>query len=497
LTWLVRIALLLLTIGGLILRCHGLKTRGVWWDEASIWAEALTGRHNAEEAPLFIWFERLTMRLLRRDDPVVLHVPVVICGVLTIPAAYRLGRVLAGVACGLATALLVTVAPVALYFSQEAKAYGLLILVTTLQLSFALELLDAWAPRTLVLLLGLTAAATATHLLALPFSLGIGGVLTLALLWRARAPIARPQWLIRALVLVVGGAAAIALGSSWTLATSVKPVMAGHYTGSLREFVRYILVHLTTFSIFVQSGSGRWQMRDQVAANFTGAALVGMVALLWRRQVARVALVLLPPVCVAIGLYLQLGDKSPWPWTRYATPMMVPLFLLGAAGLTALRRWWISLPLVLALASLNLRSQTGTPAWAREAPMNRLSPFDYTAQRIVELEEQLRGVIFVQQNSIYGDETDRQTALYAMSRADHLPLYWEHNGVMFRVPLLSGRGSVPVPILSDDGPVELPSGEYAVFDGWVKMGCAAFSGHLEPSPLAAPPNVRFVLCHWK
>jgi hypothetical protein len=495
LTW---IALALVTLVGLVLRFHGLHARGMWWDEASLWSEALGGPHNPLEAPLNTWLTALTLRLWGRADAFALHVPAAIFGTLTIPAAFRLGRALAGVACGLATAFLVSVAPVALFFAQEARPYALVLLLLTLLVAVALELNDAWAPRRLAWLGALTMAAAATHLIAVPFALGVGAALAAAQAWRARARDQRAPQLRRAVAVAAVVGVALAAGASWMLLRPpMQPVLAGRYTFGALALVRYVLVHLLTFASDIPPEPQPWGTRDVVAAIFAVTALAGVLVLLRRRQYARVALVLLPPGALLLELYLQLGDKSAWPWVRYATPLLIPLELLMATALTASRRAWIALPLVLALAAVNLRDGTGLPAWYDDAANDRGWQMNYSARRIAESEAQLRGVIFVQQRSIYGDETDRMSALYALPRADHLPLYWEHDRNLYRVQVKRGPGGAMVPLLVDDGPISAAPGDYAVFDGWAKLGCAGFSPHLEPSPILPPPDVTFVLCRWR
>src|SRR5207248_2974575 len=61
----------------------------------------------------------------------------VIFGKLLVPALYLLARDLFGVRAGIVAALLVAVLPFAVWYSQEARNYSLLMLMTTLQMWFA------------------------------------------------------------------------------------------------------------------------------------------------------------------------------------------------------------------------------------------------------------------------------------------------------------------------------------------------------------------------
>lgn len=493
--WALFVTLVVLTLIGAVLRFQWLRQRGMWWDEAALWSDALTGRRNANEAPLNSWLTYLAMVLMRRNDALALHVPAVLFGTLTIPAAFGLGRATAGAACGLATALLVTVSPCMLAFSQEARPYALLILITTLELAAGLELHAEWTLRRLVWLSALSAAAVATHLVALPFSLGLGLALTLALGWRAlRDRPQRVRWLVRAMLLLGAGGLALALGSSWALfRPSFKPVMAGRYLFGVGHLVRYVMVRATTFASEVGPPPYAWGPSDTIAAIYAGVALGGAALLLRRRQLDRVLLLVVPPAALLAGLYLQLGDKSVWAWMRYATPVVVPLLVLAAAGLTALSRAWISIPLVLALVANNARQDSGLPRWALDAQVIRGSEFAAAANEIQRMQDQLRGVVIIEQRSIFGDETDRMSASYALYRTDELPLFHVRTpGGIFRVELHQGPGKIPVPFLTDDKVPALPDGDYVVFDGWVKMGCARY--YLAPSPTPPPPGSNFIIC---
>jgi hypothetical protein len=58
----------------------------------------------------------------------------VICGIITIPVMYALGRELFGSATGVAAALLTAVLPFHIYYAQEVRPYGLVILLSALTL---------------------------------------------------------------------------------------------------------------------------------------------------------------------------------------------------------------------------------------------------------------------------------------------------------------------------------------------------------------------------
>jgi mannosyltransferase len=66
-----------------------------------------------------------------------------LAGVATVPVAYLIGAELRGRRAGVAAAALVAVNPMLLWYSQEARAYALLVLLTSLALLYFLRALDA------------------------------------------------------------------------------------------------------------------------------------------------------------------------------------------------------------------------------------------------------------------------------------------------------------------------------------------------------------------
>jgi hypothetical protein len=96
-----------------------------------------------------------------------------LAGTLTIPAAFALARVLVSERAALITAALVAVNPLLVWYSQEARAYALVVLLATLAVLFCVQ-------RRLVLWALTSALALATHY----FAAFVVGPLALWLLWR-------------------------------------------------------------------------------------------------------------------------------------------------------------------------------------------------------------------------------------------------------------------------------------------------------------------------
>jgi len=133
-----------LTLVGLGLRLYRLDGRSLWLDEILTSqtahlggpADVITWSQAAlNQMPLFYMFTWLFGRW--GDSGVILRLPPAIFGTLLIPALYFAARDLFGVRVGLIAALMSTVLPFAVWYSQEARNYSLLMLLTTLQFWFA------------------------------------------------------------------------------------------------------------------------------------------------------------------------------------------------------------------------------------------------------------------------------------------------------------------------------------------------------------------------
>src|SRR2546423_6478133 len=119
--------------------------RSLWLDEshtAELYAQlpsgvdvmsTVAGRIN--QAPLFFLFTWLLGHI--GEDEVILRLPSAVFGTLCVVAVFVLARRLFGVRVALFAALLLTFLPFAVWLSQEARPYALLMLMTTLQMYYA------------------------------------------------------------------------------------------------------------------------------------------------------------------------------------------------------------------------------------------------------------------------------------------------------------------------------------------------------------------------
>ncbi|HQE93813.1 MAG TPA: glycosyltransferase family 39 protein [Anaerolineae bacterium] len=224
-----------------------------------------------------------------------------LCGVLTVAVAAAVGRCAGGWRTALGAALIVTVHPLSIYYSQEARMYALLGLVSALTLFFSLKS-EVQSPKSKLPLL----LTPYSLLLALSIALGlytqyayifvlVGLNLAFGLDWVLRRP-----WNWRRLgawiaAHLLGGLtflpwAPIAWGAKGWRPPDLNPAPA------LQEIARALLVGIT-----LPAGDASYVI--------AGAALLWLLALLTRARArfaawAAMGMALVPPVLlIALGLY--------------------------------------------------------------------------------------------------------------------------------------------------------------------------------------------------
>jgi 4-amino-4-deoxy-L-arabinose transferase-like glycosyltransferase len=163
----------LLILLAALLRLPTLATQSIWFDEAATWeltrlrvGDMLSALpHRESNPPLFYVLEWLVTRALG-DGEVGLRLLSALAGTLLVPVAFAIGRRIGGVRAGLATAALVAVNPLSVWFSQEARSYELVALLSAASLLLFLRALDDDRPRILAWWAVLSALALGTHYFA-------------------------------------------------------------------------------------------------------------------------------------------------------------------------------------------------------------------------------------------------------------------------------------------------------------------------------------------
>ena len=140
--------LLILTFSGLILRLYHLDDVSIWLDEGltlaysshsiyDIWVISTTTSPNP---PLFYWLEHF-MFILGHNE-VILRLISVIIGTFTIPFFYYAGKQFYNEDIGIISAALLTFSSFHIFYSQEARAYVLLLFFLTIAFIWYLKALE-------------------------------------------------------------------------------------------------------------------------------------------------------------------------------------------------------------------------------------------------------------------------------------------------------------------------------------------------------------------
>jgi uncharacterized membrane protein len=179
------------------LRLYRLEHQSLWFDEVLTYVSSVTSLGN-------IWFRPpvdpnvppLYYALMHAIVPpggetVLLRLPSVVFGTLAVPLFYSVARTWMGASVGRIAALLLAVAPLHVWYSQEARPYALLLTLALLTIYLTQRLLAHPESRWTAAAFVLSGAATLyCHPIALPF------MAMLALYVCLEAPRSRwPFWL--------------------------------------------------------------------------------------------------------------------------------------------------------------------------------------------------------------------------------------------------------------------------------------------------------------
>jgi 4-amino-4-deoxy-L-arabinose transferase-like glycosyltransferase len=137
--------LIILTVIGLFLRFYNLGYNSLWLDEAStysisvksiaeIWQVTANGEFNP---PLFYWIEHI-MLMLGNNEIILRFIPALL-GVLTIPLFYWIGKEFLDRNTGIVAAAACAISPFLIYYSQEARAYMMMLFFIALATIFFLK----------------------------------------------------------------------------------------------------------------------------------------------------------------------------------------------------------------------------------------------------------------------------------------------------------------------------------------------------------------------
>ncbi|HMA37607.1 MAG TPA: glycosyltransferase family 39 protein [Chloroflexia bacterium] len=388
-------------VAGLTLLAAGLRTyhlgaESFWFDEADIIRQAqaplgtllLSFTHAGENGPLYTLLLHFWILLRGTGESAVRTLPLLL-GTATVPLIYYMGKRLLSRELGLVAAALLAVSPFHIWYSQDAKMYTLVVLVTLGSTTLYLEALEKGLARWWAAYVLATWIALFAHSLAI---LILGAqLLATPLLW-PRAPrddvaayrlVAqrRRRWAIALLVLFVPF-----LPIAWE---RLYAFLVGNVAGNAPVTAQ--LWDMLSV-LFVKFALNRAEAPWEAAGALVAGGLFSLGLLPWRRP-DRQAWAFLAVLWVApIGLFYLLNLKVPLFEPRYLIIVLPYYLLLVAAGLLRLSRagWPLAGAALLlfvaldgvALAQINYSPQPQKEQW-RQA-------LDYVRQHV-----RLRDVIIV------------------------------------------------------------------------------------------------------
>ncbi len=157
-----------------LLRLATLGSQSFWYDEAftpvhvlraSLGATLHNVAHTENTPPLWYLLEWAVSRTLG-SGAVALRLLSALAGIATVPVAWAIGHELAGRRAAIATAALVATSPLLVWYSQEARAYGLFVLSASLALLCCVRALREPSPRRLTAFAVAASLALSTHYFA-------------------------------------------------------------------------------------------------------------------------------------------------------------------------------------------------------------------------------------------------------------------------------------------------------------------------------------------
>jgi mannosyltransferase len=204
-----------ITVFAAVLRLSTLDLQSFWYDEAftpihvlhpSLWATLRSVVHTENTPPLWYVIEWADSRLLGTGE-IALRLPSALAGIATVPVAWAIARELSSRRAAIVCATLVAVNPLFVWYSQEARAYALFVLMGALAMLCFLRALREPTSKRMAVFALTGALALLTHYFAVFLLIGM---VLLLLRDRATRRVALPA----VAVLVIVGLALLPLIST-------------------------------------------------------------------------------------------------------------------------------------------------------------------------------------------------------------------------------------------------------------------------------------------
>jgi hypothetical protein len=352
-----------ITALGAALRFSTLAVQSFWTDEAVTvvlvrqpFGKLLSNVPESESTPHLYYILAWLWTQLFGSGEAGLRSLSALIGTATIPVAYSAAARLVSPRAGLVVAALAAVNPLLVWFSQEARAYALLVLVATAALALFARLLERPTTRTLAGWALLSALALATHY----FALFVVAPQAIWLAWRHRRGPARRGVLVACSAVALAGAALL-------------PLLV-HQAGNDRaDYIRRIGLLERALQLPKQYLTG-FDAPLEAAATALAVALAAYG--LWllarradaaeRRGAARAAAIAVPAIGVPVVLAAVGVDYL---ITRNLIAAWVPAMTILAAGFAARRAGRAGPAAAAALCAVSLAvvvAVDANPAYQRE-----------------------------------------------------------------------------------------------------------------------------------
>jgi mannosyltransferase len=268
-----------LTVIAAALRLSTLDLQSFWYDEAftpvhvlhaSLWATLRSVVHTENTPPLWYVIAWADTRVLGSGE-VALRLPSALAGIATVPVAWAIGRELADRRTAIVCAALVAVNPLFVWYSQEARAYGLFVLMAALAMLCFLRALREPTRGRMAAFAATGALALLTHYFAVFLLVGMA----LWLVWDRRTRrMALPALGLLALV----GAALLPLISAqgghgtqwigrWPLSERLQAIPQYYLTGYTGSSLGHGVELLVALPILAALALGWWRMSEPQPAS--------------------------------------------------------------------------------------------------------------------------------------------------------------------------------------------------------------------------------------
>lgn len=267
-----------LTLLAAALRFSTLTQQSFWYDEAftpvhvfhaSLGATWTSIVHTENTPPLWYLLAWVDVRIFG-DGALALRFPSALAGVATVPVVWGIGERLAGCRTALIAAALVAVDPLLVWYSQEARAYGLFVLLAALSMLCFVRALERPSGGRLAAFAAAGALALLTHY----FAVFLLVPMALWLLWEPRtrraalpalAAIAIVGLALLPLISAQGGHGTQWIGR-WALSSRLEAIPQYYVTGYSGAPLGHGVELLVALPLIVGVALGAWRVLAGPAA---------------------------------------------------------------------------------------------------------------------------------------------------------------------------------------------------------------------------------------